>query len=287
MWQGLQAAVPSSCRHRGETDTLIKRADHCLRSSRAAKKEMAGRPSARWWGGSLRVCSTSSVMGQDPPPAPTPTCFQPSAQSSHAVCLEHPTEPGLLRSPHPRDEVRTRAAQGPSRQDACWSFCLQGSTVLLLAPGQSAPPHCSREVGPRRPADLSVSPGPVLLVSKTGLTLDGVTGQSTPRLAAVHSLIHLLTCPFHMARTGLMGSPDGEGVGSSWTWTLLALSPQYGWEDRHLDHWEILPVMGELCPGAEGQGGRGARRRGAGRRGCREVGSREVGRVWVWGGKPL
>ena len=29
-----------------------------------------------------------------------------------------------------------------------------------------------------------------------------------------------------------MGSPDGEGVGTSWTWTLLALSPQYGWEDR-------------------------------------------------------
>lgn len=45
--------------------------------------------------------------------------------------------------------------------------------------------------------------------------------------------------------------------------------------------------MGELCPEAEGQGGRGARRRGAGRRGCREVGAREVGRVWVWGGKPL
>jgi len=43
-----------------------------------------------------------------------------------------------------------------------------------------------------------------------------------------------------------MGSPDGEGVGTSWTWTLLALSPQYGWEDRHLDHWEILPVMGNF-----------------------------------------
>ena len=151
------------------------------------------------------MCSVSSVMGQDPPPAPTPTCFQPSVQSSHAVRLEHPTEPGLLRSPHPRDEVRTRAAQGPSRQDACWSFCLAGLHSSASGSWPECPPHCSREVGPRRPADLSVSPGPVL-VSKTGLTLDGVTGQGTPRSAAVHSLIHLLTCPFHMARMGLMES---------------------------------------------------------------------------------
>lgn len=147
MWQGLQAAVPSSCRHRGETDTLIKRADHCLRFSRAAKKEMAGRLSARWWGGSLRVCSVSSVMGQDPPPAPTPTCFQPSVQSSHAVRLEHPTEPGLLRSPHPRDEVRTRAAQGPSRQDACWSFCLAGLHSSASGSWPECPPSLQQGGG--------------------------------------------------------------------------------------------------------------------------------------------
>ena len=48
-----------------------------------------------------------------------------------------------------------------------------------------------------------------------------------------------------------MGSPDGEGVGTSWTWILLALSLQYGWEDRHLDNWEILLVMGDLWPRAE------------------------------------
>lgn len=28
-----------------------------------------------------------------------------------------------------------------------------------------------------------------------------------------------------------MGSPDGEGVGTSWTWILLALSLQYDRED--------------------------------------------------------
>ena len=58
-----------------------------------------------------------------------------------------------------------------------------------------------------------------------------------------------------------MGSPDGEGVGTSWTWTLVALSPQYGWEDRHLDHWEILPVMGNF----------GQELRGRAAVGCREA----------------
>lgn len=78
--------------------------------------------------------------------------------------------------------------------------------VLLLAPGQSALPHCSREVVLAVLRAWSVLLGPVLLVSKTGLTLDAVTGQSNPRLAAVYPFIHLLTCPFHMARMG----PDGE-----------------------------------------------------------------------------
>lgn len=50
----------------------------------------------------------------------------------------------------------------------------------------------------------------------------------------------------------------------------------------HLDHWEILPVMGDLWPRAEGQGGSGVQggggvgRRGAGRRGCRGVGKTSV-----------
>ena len=59
-----------------------------------------------------------------------------------------------------------------------------------------------------------------------------------------------------------MGSPDGEGVGTSWTWTLVALSPQYGWEDRQLDPREILPVMGNF----------GQELRGREAVGCREAG---------------
>ena len=180
---------------------------------------MAGHlPGARWWGGSPRVCSTSTVMGQDPPPALTPTRFQPPAQYSHRSASRTPhSARAFLRSPHPLDQVRTCTAQGPSWQDTCWSLCLQDSTCSA----SGSWPECLPSLQQGDGSSPSWGPGlchwPFLFVSKTGLTLDDVTGQSNPRLVAVHPFIHLLTCPFHTARTG----PDGEswwgaGVRGSW-----------------------------------------------------------------------
>lgn len=134
-----------------------------------------------------------------------------------------------------------------------------------------------------RPADLPLT-WPCSLVSKTDKTLDGVTGQSTPGWRqSTHSSI---CSPVHSTwPDAAWGSPDGEGWGQVDMDPSCTGRPSHGWEaqEGHLDHWEILPAMGELlCPGAEGQGGA---RRGVSRAGGGAGGSRARGLGWKTSGR--
>ena len=102
-----------------------------------------------------------------------------------AVRLEHPTVPGPSKVSSPSGQSPNLHSSRPFMTGHLLVTACRAPHVLLLAPGQSALPHCSREVVLAVLRAWSVLLGPVLLVSKTGLTLDAVTPggawNATPR----------------------------------------------------------------------------------------------------------
>ena len=195
MWQRLQTAVPSSCRHRGETDTFIKIADHCPRSSGAAKRD-----------GQSAICQ---AVGQEPESMfyehrdggrtlhlPRPLhASSPQPSFFTAVRLEHPTVPGPSKVSSPSGQSPNLHSSRPFMTGHLLVTACRAPHALLLAPGQRALPHCSREVGPRRPAGLVCITWPCSPREQNWTDMRCVTGQQ-PQVGSslpIHSSAHLST----------------------------------------------------------------------------------------------